>query len=72
MFDPKFIELIIDYNNYVKKYNNEICQIRSMRRPRNDYSKDTMRLEKDSCYMYYELHKDFFDYYTNFFNSFKC
>jgi hypothetical protein len=72
MFDPKFIEMIIDYKNFVKKFYNEILQIRSMRKTTNVYNKDTMRLEKDNCHMYYELHKEFFDYYTNFFHSFKC
>ena len=72
MFDPKFIELIIDYKNYVNKHKNEISQIRSMRNTTIVYSNDTMRLEKDNCDMYYKLHKEFFDYYTVFFHSFKC
>lgn len=72
MFDPKFIELITDYKNYVEKYNNQICQIQSMRRPRHVYSRDTMRLEKNNYQMYHELHQEFFDYYMDFFHSFKC
>jgi hypothetical protein len=71
MFDPKFIELITDYKNYVKKYNNEIRQILSMRKTTNVYSKDTMRLEKNNYHMYHELHIEFFEYYMDFFHSFK-
>jgi hypothetical protein len=71
MFDPKFIELIINHKNYANKLKNEISQIRNMRAIIN-YNKDTMTLELNNCHMYYELHKEFLDYYTDFFDSFKC
>jgi len=72
MFEAKFIELITHFNQYDEKIK-EFYKPWSIRNLPNDKDAlDTVKLEMKQLELYYELHREFYEYYSKFyFNYYK-
>ena len=69
MFDAKFIEMITHFHKYDIK-NKKISNPWANNLPLDKNALDNVRLEQKYVIFYYELHREFYNYYSKFYHNY--